>query len=191
MALSFLALARTVQGDVIHYSTTMSGPNESPSNASLGVGTADVFYDTTLHTMHVMVSFSGLTGTTTASHIHAPTLMPDTGTAGIATVTPNFTGFPLGVTSGTYDHTYDMFAVGGFGTAYMAGNGGTFASAEAAFLSAMDNEKAYLNVHSSFVPSGEIRGFMHRVPDAASTAALLALGLAAMLGYARNQRRFA
>src|SRR5439155_8666281 len=89
------------------YTANLDGPSESPPNASPATGFAAVTQDLALHRLEVNVSFSGLTGTTTASHIHAPTASPFTGTAGVATQTPSFAGFPLGVTSGTYDHLFD------------------------------------------------------------------------------------
>lgn len=96
-----LASANPAQATITIYGATLSGPNESPPNASPGTGQAVVTIDDVLNTMRVQVSFSGLTGTTTASHIHAPTAAPLTGTAGVATTTPTFTNFPLGVTSST------------------------------------------------------------------------------------------
>ena len=90
------------RASIITYYATLSGPAESPPNASPGLGQAIVTIDDAGHTMHVQVTFSGLLGTTTASHIHTPTAGPFTGTAGVATTTPTFPGFPLGMTSGTY-----------------------------------------------------------------------------------------
>ena len=51
----------------------MSGPDESPPNASPGIGTGTVDYNDVTHTLAVSITFSGLLGTTTASHIHAAT----------------------------------------------------------------------------------------------------------------------
>src|SRR5437870_1618268 len=101
--LSFLFLCGIAQGTVFEFTGLLSGPAESPPNASPGTGFADVFYNDQGHTLQVEATFSGLLGTTTASHIHAPTAIPFAGTAGVATQTPSFVGFPLGVTSGTYD----------------------------------------------------------------------------------------
>ena len=84
----------------ITYSATLDGASESPSNASPGTGTATVTFDTVLHTMSVQSNFSGLLGTVTAAHIHCCTATPGVGLAGVATTTPTFTGFPLGVTAG-------------------------------------------------------------------------------------------
>ena len=97
-ALGFPSLGMTAS---IEYTATLSGPNEAPPNASPGTGTSLVTYDDVAHTLRVEASFSGLIGTTTAAHIHAPTAVPFTGTIGVATQTPSFSGFPLGVTSGT------------------------------------------------------------------------------------------
>src|SRR5437870_4073926 len=88
----------------ISYQAFMSGPAESPTNSSPGTGYGTVDLDTTTHMWHLHATFSGLTGTTTASHIHAPTATAFSGTANVATTTPSFAGFPLGVTSGTYDN---------------------------------------------------------------------------------------
>jgi hypothetical protein len=113
------------------------------------------------------VRFSGLTGTTTASHIHACTAAPGTGTAGVATQTPSFTGFPLGVMSGTYDHTFDLTSPTSYNVTGFVNpppNNGSVAAAEALLESCIAADKAYLNVHSSFKPGGEIRGFLHPGP---------------------------
>ncbi|MBI1796727.1 MAG: CHRD domain-containing protein [Candidatus Eisenbacteria bacterium] len=144
----------------IPYIAFLSGPAESPPNASPGTGTATVDVDAALHTMHVHVDFTGLVGTTTASHIHAPTASPGTGTAGVATTTPYFAGFPIGVTAGTYDIVLDMTLASSYNPSYVTANGGTTAGAEAALETAIAAGKAYLNIHSNVFPGGEIRGFL-------------------------------
>ena len=109
----------TAKADVLQYDAFLSGPNESPPNASPGTGFAIVDYDNVAHTLLVDVSFSGLLGTTTASHIHAATAVPGTGTAGVATTTPYFTGFPLGVTSGSYSNVLDLTMASSYNPAYV------------------------------------------------------------------------
>jgi hypothetical protein len=161
------------------YATDLSGLKESPPNASPGVGFASITYDTTAHTMLIDISFFDLLGTTTASHIHCCTAVPGVSTAGVATVTPTFTGFPLGVTSGTYHHLFDLSMDSAWNPAFLTANGGT-AGAEALFASGLAAGTAYLNVHSSVVPGGEIRGFLSPVPEPASWG-LLAAGLPLIL----------
>src|SRR5690242_15031440 len=75
--------APVAQATVLIFATPLSGPAEAPPNSSLGTGEAIVTIDNVLHTMDVQVTFSDLTGTTTASHIHCCTSLPGTGTAGI------------------------------------------------------------------------------------------------------------
>lgn len=145
---------------VTTYVATLSGPNESPPNASPGTGFGTVDVDPVAHTMRVQANFSGLTGNTTACHIHGPTAVAGTGTASVATTTPTFPGFPLGVTSGSYDNTQDMTLSGSYNAPFLAANGGSTAAAEAALFQHIADGKAYLNIHSSTFGGGEIRGFL-------------------------------
>ena len=170
------------------YDAFLSGPSESPPNASPGTGFAVVTFDTVADTMRVQASFSGLLGTTTASHIHAPTPAPFSGTAGVATTTPTFPGFPLGVTSGTYDMTFDLSLSTSWNAAFISANGGTTASATAAFEAAVAAGESYLNIHSTVVPGGEIRGFLVAVPEPA-TLSLTALALGVVWRRRRRERR--
>lgn len=151
------------------YTATLSGAAEAPPNASPGTGFAQVDIDVVAHTLRVQVAFSGLLGITTASHVHAPTAVAGVGTAGVATQTPTFTGFPLGVTSGTYDHTFNTLDPASWNATFVTNNGGTAAGAEAAFALALTEGRAYLNVHSQFATGGEIRGFLNLI-DVTPTA---------------------
>ena len=106
----------------------------------------------------MQANFSGLTGNVTASHIHA-TVVPPSTTAGVATQTPTFTGFPSGVTSGSYDNTFDLTQAASFNAAFVTANGGVPA-AETALAAALGNGLSYLNIHTTAFPGGEIRGFL-------------------------------
>lgn len=180
---AFTITCGTASAASLYYQAFLDGPSEAPPNASPGTGFAEVNYDTISHLMRVRVNFSGLVGTVTACHIHAPTAIAGTGTAGVATQTPTFLGFPSGVTSGSYDQTFDMSLSASWNAAFITANGGTPLSAEAAFLSYLASGKAYLNVHSNVFPGGEIRGFL-QVP---SPSGLALLGCGGILA-ARRRR---
>lgn len=142
----------------VAYVANLNGASENPSNPSAAIGTTTVFIDTAAHTLRVVVSFSGLLAPTTASHIHCCIAPP--GNAGVATATPTFPGFPLGVTSGNYDVTFDTLQASTWNAAFVTANGGTPAGAEAALASGLAAGRAYLNVHTTAFPGGEIRGFL-------------------------------
>jgi hypothetical protein len=145
---------------VTSYTATLSGAAEAPPNTSAAIGFAQVDIDPVAHTMRVFATFEGLEANVTAAHIHAATAVAGTGTAGAATPTPSFPGFPAGVTAGLYDTTFDMTQAASFSAAFLTNNGGTPATAEVALFAAIAEGKAYLNIHTSAYPGGEIRGFL-------------------------------
>ena len=147
------------------YWVSLSGPAEAPPNNSPGTGKALITIDAVANTMRVQTTFSGLVAGVTASHIHAPTAVAGTGTAGVATTLPTFPGFPSGVTAGTYDQTFNMLLASSYNPSYVTNNGGTTASAFAALRAAISAGKAYLNIHSTTFPGGEIRGFLNLCPS--------------------------
>ena len=186
LTMAVLALAASVQAAPITFTTSLSGAIEVPANASPGVGTATVIFDDDANTMQVDVTFSGLIGTTTMSHVHCCLAVPFTGTTGVATELPSFTGFPLGVQAGTYSHIFDTSLDATWSGAFRTANGGTNESAADAFLAGLLSGRTYLNIHTSFAPGGEIRGFLVPAPEPA-TLALIGFGIAGTL--ARRRRR--
>jgi hypothetical protein len=172
------------------YNATLSGPAEEPPNSSPGTGTAIVTIGDVANTMRVQATFGALVGTSTVAHIHCCTAEPNTGTAGVATQVPTFEGFPQGVTSGTYDNTFDMLSASSFNPAFLNNptNLGSPAAAFATLLDGLNGRRAYFNLHSTEFPGGEIRGFLSRVPEP-GPAALFGLGLAGLvLVVARRHR---
>ena len=168
MRTTLLALAASVFfgtsafAGVITY-TAVLGNFENPPTGSPGTGFATVTIDNVLNTMLVDVTFSGLTSGNTNAHIHCCITVP--GNAGVATVTPTFTGFPTGATSGTYNHLFDLTLATSWNPAFITANGGTTAGAEAALLAGLANKQTYLNIHTTNFGGGEIRGFLLEAPE--------------------------
>src|SRR5436190_13282898 len=149
--LTFIGFGPTVPG--------LSPLNENPQHPqSSGMGTALVTWDTVTSQMTVNVVFSGLTTPNTAAHIHCCINPP--GNAGVATTVPTFTGFPGGVTSGVYSHSFDMTSASSYNPAFVTSHGGTVGSAAAALLTGMQAGQSYLNIHTTQFPGGEMRGFL-------------------------------
>jgi hypothetical protein len=178
----------SARATVYVFDAFLSGPNESPANASPGIGFAEVDYNNLANTLEVQVLFVGLTGSTTASHIHAATASPFAGTAGVATTTPYFAGFPIGVTSGSYSNTLDLTQASSYNPAFVTASGGTVPLAQAALVADMFANESYFNIHTTTFGGGEIRGFLTLVPEPSSLA-LVGLGGVGMAVRARNKKR--
>lgn len=189
VAVALSTLAPTSTAAPVKYVATLSNVGEPPAAASsLGTGNATVFLDLAVHTLEVHVSFNNLSGNTTVSHIHCCTGIAGTGNAGVATEVPSFPGFPSGVTAGTYIETFALNDAGSFNPAFIMNNGGSVAGAEAALAAGLDAGKAYVNIHSSLSPGGEIRGFLTRVVPEPQNVALMLFGIGAV-GWMRRRKR--
>jgi outer membrane autotransporter protein len=162
VATAAVLLVQVSFGAPMVFVASLVGGNENPPTSSSGTGTAIVILDPAANTLNVNVTFGGLTGLTTASHIHCCEATPSANVnVGVATTTPTFAGFPLGVTSGTYTRTLDLTLTSSYNPAFIAGAfdpGHTVAGAEAALVAGIENAETYLNIHSTVFPGGEVRG---------------------------------
>jgi hypothetical protein len=166
------------------WTATLAGPSEVPPNTSPGTGQALITLSGSNLTINV--TFRDLLFPTIASHIHCCTTVPGAGTAGVATPVPTFPGFPLGVTSGTYLNTFDLLLASSYNPAFLAASGGDVNVAMARLIAGMNSGTAYLNIHTTQFPGGEIRGFV--VAPEPGTMLLLGSGLAGIAA-ARPRRR--
>lgn len=194
LAVSLFAAAYA-SAATIPLTAILSPANEVPPAASTGTGTANLDLDIAAQTLHVNIVFSGLNPTTpagapsgtTASHVHCclPSPFATGVNVGVATTTPTFAGFPLGVLAGTYDATLDLTQASSYNPAFVS-MFGTVAGAEGALINGLVNGLTYLNVHTTAFPGGEIRGFLIAIPEPATNVLLLAgLGL---IGFSLRRR---
>lgn len=155
--------AQPVFGHHSRYTADLAGADEFPANVSVAIGNAVITIDFDLLTMRVATTFSGLEGTALAAHNHGPTAEPGEGIADVMTQAPSFVDFPAGVSSGSYDHLFDLTDSASYNPAFITANGGVDEAMNALFL-ALHDGKAYLNIHTSAYAAGEIRGFLFQVP---------------------------
>jgi hypothetical protein len=178
-----LALAAPASSHTIVI-TGLFAPEGGPG--ATGTGDATITVDTDIFSMRVQANFSGLSGNTTAAHIHCCQAVQGSGNVGVATMLPSFAGFPLGVTSGSYDQTFDMNLAASWNPAFVTAQGG-INGAFNALVNAMSTDFAYFNIHSSTFPGGEIRAHLFAVPEP-GTLALLGMGFAG-IGVSRRRMR--
>jgi hypothetical protein len=180
---TMLSLAGVTYAAPITFTGLLSGANENPATGSPGTGSTTVIFDPVTDLLTVDVIFSGLEAGTTASHIHC--CIPPNGNAIVATTVPTFPGFPLGVTSGTYLDTLDLTLASSFNPAFITANGGTVVLAEAALAAGLESGMAYLNIHTTMFPGGEIRAFLEPVPEPGSAM----LVVTALVGFWAMRRK--
>jgi hypothetical protein len=167
------------------YRAVASGPAESPPNGS--PGSSMVTIDIGSSNLMVDMSFRDLVGTASAAHIHCCTTDAFTGTTAIAMP---FTDFPTGEHTGDYTMAIPLYEDTSYDPAFLKAHGGSAKGAATALVDGINANEAYVNIHTSEFPGGEIRGFIVAapVPEPAEWG-MMAGGLAGLLWMGRRKRR--
>lgn len=173
---ALLGVSAASQASILTFIASMTGTQETPSNASPALGNAVIHIDTVTQHVYGYVRWTGLIGgAPTGSHIHV-------GIPGIAgDVIYNY-GVAGLVTDGIYKRKdFDMVMV----NKTQANSGGTgyngiLQTPTQQIANWFLTNHTYVNVHNASFPSGEIRGQLTAVPEPGTMAAL-GLGAIALL----------
>jgi hypothetical protein len=166
------------------YRANLTGPGEEPPNSSPGMSMVTV--DLSGTNLMIDAPFRDLVAPTTVAHIHCCTTAAFVGAAPPAI---GLDDFPTGVQAGTYSHSFSLNDEASYEPAFLAAHGGTASGAASALLDAMNAHEAYVNIHSTTYPNGELRGFLVAAPiPEPSEWALLAGGLASLLWMGLRRR---
>ena len=163
--------AMSASAAIVTLQATLSGANEVPANTSTATGSAIMVIDTDTRAFTLDLTFTGLTTPSRAGHIHngaAGTNGPVIFGLDSAATWALIPGGTSGVTS--------------FTTCGPVASPTLFPAAQLANLLAGNN---YVNIHSTGIPSGELRGQLVVIPAPAALGAFGLVGLVAV----RRQRR--
>jgi hypothetical protein len=134
----------------------LDGAQETPPVATTGTGTGTATLDDVTNQFTLSGNFANLIGTSNNAHVHGPAGV-GVGPAGILFGIT----FDFGVTSGNYSFN------------------GVISAANTAHILAGN---AYINIHSTFRPGGEIRGqILNPVPEPGMFT-MFAVGVCGLLG---------
>jgi hypothetical protein len=157
--------AQSIFAHHVRYTADLKGSTVSPPTGSTALGHVVVIIDEDLHRMQILTEFVGLAGAVTEAHLHGPTAEVFAGTASAITPSPAPSGFPTGITSGTYTSTlFDLESASSYDPAFVAAHGPLVTDSMQAMFDALDTGTAYFDIHTSAFPNGEIRGFVVFVP---------------------------
>lgn len=189
ISLAGLLLQTGAQAAILHYTTPLglSGAQEVPARATPASGTGSLSYDTTTLLLDVTLSWAGLLAPASAAHIHC---CSGPGANGPVAVDFGGAGFPIGATSGSFGHTFDLALASSFGGGFLGSFGGDVNAARSALVAGLSGNAAYFNIHTQVFPGGEIRGnIVQTTVPQPGTLALLGIGLAvAAFGWRKQHK---
>jgi hypothetical protein len=118
-----LILAALVLSSTASHATTLTfssvlGPEAA---GATGSGTVTLVYDDQSLLLAIAADWTGLSGVTTVAHIHCCTAAP--GTVGVAVTPGTLPGFPVGVSTGSYDQTLNLDDPANFTAAFVTNFG--------------------------------------------------------------------
>lgn len=188
ICLSALCASVPAAAAVVVYGGPLLAANEAPTpSSSAATGNAIVLFDAVAQEMRVIFTFNNLEGTPTLAHIHC--CIPNGGVAaGVATELPSFDGFPLpgAPRTGIYDRIISLADPSNYNPAFLNANGGTTTGALARLAGGLADGRAYLNVHTSLFPAGEIRANLRQVVPEPALGALWLVGVGAAFAMRRR-----
>ncbi len=169
----------------------LSGDQVEPDPVNTaGHGTASATHDASVHTLHVKLSYSDLSGPVDTAVIKCCAPGFDE-TAGEAINLSQF-GFATGFTSGSFDGTIPLYETDTWSPNFLSDNGGTAELAHDRLVGGMLHDGtapfvgiAYFEIATSMHPEGELRGNIS-APEPA-TFVLLLSGLAAVAASRRRR----
>lgn len=129
-------LVEATENQSIIFTSSMSGSQEVPANASTATGLLTTLLDKGTDSVYVTGHFMGLVANSTAGHLHSA----PAGSNGPVMVGLNFT-------TGTAASSYSLAA--------------PFSTVQQALI---ESGGVYINIHSSTFPGGEIRGQLAPLP---------------------------
>ena len=72
LAIAALMAAGVARAEIVHFSATLTGADETPANASAGNGELTAELETTEKSLVYRATYTGLSGPATMAHFHGP-----------------------------------------------------------------------------------------------------------------------